>query len=367
MRSPEADKPISEAEADRLFGGLDVVRGIALAVSGGPDSTALLWLVARWIKGLETPPKLIALTVDHGLRTESAREARAVARLAKVLGVEHRTLRWTGRKPKTGIQEAARNARYRLLAQATHDAGAMHLVTAHTLDDQAETVLFRMARGSGIAGLAGMRRFDAVPVPDAPPTHLVRPLLTIAKARLIATLNAAKVPYATDPSNVDPRFARPRFRALMPLLEREGLTAERLGKLAARVERVEDTLFKILNRVQADLWPDPWSDGEPATIDAEAFLDLPQEIGLRLLQRMINLIGNEGPVELGQLETLHADLRASGEGIWLGVGPDPVRRTLAGALVTLRNTKLTVERAPPRRIAAKRPKSVPKTPFTKRR
>src|SRR5205085_1104945 len=179
--------------------------------SGGPDSTALMWLAARWRDDLEKPPKLVAVTIDHGLRKESAREARAVARLAKTLNVEHVTLRWTGRKPKTGIQEAARNARYRLLSEEAHRQNAVYILTAHTQDDQAETVLFRMARGSGVSGLVGMRRLDGLPVTGAKPGHLVRPLLDVPKARLIATLKAAKVSYVVDPSNADPRFARPRF------------------------------------------------------------------------------------------------------------------------------------------------------------
>src|SRR5436190_19972915 len=145
-----ADGPVSPAEARRLLGALDNFPALVLAVSGGPDSTALMWLAARWRDDLDKPPKLVAVTIDHGLRKESAREARAVGRLAKSLNVEHVTLRWSGRKPKTGIQEAARNARYRLLSEEAHRQNAMHIRTAHTLDDQAETVLFRMARGSGI-------------------------------------------------------------------------------------------------------------------------------------------------------------------------------------------------------------------------
>ena len=119
-------------------------------------STALLVLAARWVKRLKRGPKLFAITVNHGLRPEAAREAAAVARLARRLGVSHRTLRWHGRKPRSGLQEAARNARYALLAQAAMHEGIAHILTAHTVDDQAETVLFRMARGSGILGLAGM-------------------------------------------------------------------------------------------------------------------------------------------------------------------------------------------------------------------
>jgi tRNA(Ile)-lysidine synthase len=353
MASDLANKPISASEADSLFGALDEFSPLILAVSGGPDSTALMWLAARWRDVSEKPPKLIAVTVDHGLRKESTREALAVKRLANKLKVEHRTLRWTGRKPKTGIQEAARNARYRLLSQAVNDADARYLLTAHTLDDQAETVLFRMARGSGLAGLAGMSWYGNVPVAEGRGIHLIRPLLEIPKARLIATLKDAKVPYAVDPTNLDSRFARPRVRKLMASLAREGLTAERLAKLAGRVERVEETLFQMLNDVQARLWPGLWEPGDAASVDAEAFVELPDELGLRLLQRMINLIGDEGPAELAQLETLYFEIATWGPDIRTNWPFDPVRRTLAGAMVTLSGTKLTVERAPPRRKPAK--------------
>ena len=134
-----------------------------LAVSGGPDSTALMVLAARWRKALKGKPALLAVTVDHGLRAAAKREAAAVGRLARKLGIAHRTLRWTGVKPKSGLQEAARAARYRLLADAARKAKAAHILTAHTRDDQAETVLIRMSRGSGLSGLAAMARISAVP------------------------------------------------------------------------------------------------------------------------------------------------------------------------------------------------------------
>ena len=125
---------------------------VLVAASGGPDSTALLLLAARWRSALGRGPTLVAVTVDHGLRPEARREALAAKQLARSLGVAHRTLRWTGRKPASGLQGAARDARYRLLAAASRAAGARHVLTGHTLDDQAETVLIRLARGSGVGG-----------------------------------------------------------------------------------------------------------------------------------------------------------------------------------------------------------------------
>ena len=368
MRGPGANDPVSADEAASLFGALSEFPALVLAVSGGPDSTALLWLAARWRGSLERPPKLVAVTIDHGLRKESAREALAVKRLANKLKVEHRTLRWTGAKPTTGIQQAARNARYRLLAEAARKAGARHLLTAHTLDDQAETLLFRMARGSGVSGLAGMSLLDGVPVPEGRGIALIRPFLRIPKTRLIATLDAAGVPYATDPSNADPRFARPRFRALMPALAQEGLTAERLCRLAQRVERVEDALFQIVNKVQFDIGSGDWLDGGPVTFDLPKYAELPDEIAIRLMARAIAATGNEGSAELAQIEELYTGLaREVLPDIRMGFVPARFRRTLAGALVTAETGALTVERAPARKVGAKQGKSTRKGPFTKGR
>src|SRR5437588_867075 len=126
--------------------------------------------------------KLIAVTIDHGLRPEGAREAAAVKRLARRLGVAHRILRWRGTKPKTGLQEAARSVRYRLLGQAAAKAGCAHILTAHTLDDQAETVLFRLARGSGLVGLAGMTHVSPLPMGADRIAFLPRPLVRHPKA-----------------------------------------------------------------------------------------------------------------------------------------------------------------------------------------
>jgi len=328
---------VSASEASALFSELIDTPALVLAVSGGPDSTALMVLAARWRDALAKKPKLIAVTIDHGLRAESKREAADVGRLARKLGIAHRVLRWTGRKPKTGLQEAARAARYLLLAKAAHQEGAAVIVTAHTLDDQAETVLIRLTRGSGVSGLAAMARVAPLPASEAG-IVLVRPLLEVGKARLVATLRKAGIAFADDPSNRDPRYTRVRMRGAMPALEREGLTATRLALLARRVRRAEAALEAVVDAAVAALAP----DAGPVELSVPRFAGLPAEIALRLLGRAIVRVGNEGPVELGKLEALYAGLAAS---------PDAVRfrRTLAGAVITRSGDRLTVERAPARR------------------
>jgi tRNA(Ile)-lysidine synthase len=393
-------RPLSAVDAKDLFADLASAPALVLAVSGGPDSIALLILAARWRAARKRGPKLLAVTIDHGLRAESAAEAKHVARLARRLGVAHRTLHWTGKKPKTGLQEKAREARYRLLAQAGAEAGASHLLTAHTVDDQAETVLMRLLRGSGPAGLGGMAPTSPLPWPSSPSppggkgdggpslaascrnrltqrsrshvpasginlppampadlsaqrrgekeTHsarsiiLVRPFLDVPKARLIATLRAAGIPFAEDPSNMDLRFTRVRLRSLMEGLAPEGLTTARLALLAQRMRRVEAALAKAVDQAASDLSHWPWPKDGPVELDVRGFAALPAEVSLRLLGRAAAQMGNEGPVELGKLETLHAALT--------GAMPPHgrFRRTLAGAMVTLTRDRLMVEPAPAR-------------------
>jgi tRNA(Ile)-lysidine synthase len=342
--------PVSVAEAKALFSDLESSPGLLLAVSGGPDSTALLFLAARWAKSLKQKPKLIAATVDHGLRKESKREAVEVAKLAKTLGVPHRISNWTGKKPKSGIQQSARKARYALLTEVARKAGAAHILTAHTLDDQAETVLMRMARGSGIGGLAGMARRSRLEG-----LVLVRPFLDISKARLVATLKAAKISYADDPSNIDPKYTRARLRPLMASLVGEGLDARRLAVLAARLRRADAALEAETERVIAALSAE-MAEQAAITLPAASFAKLPSEIALRVLGRAVAKHATEGPVELGKLETLLAAVVSAAQQRQKA----PFRRTLAGALVSATGEKIRVEAAPARR------KPPAASPLTKR-
>jgi tRNA(Ile)-lysidine synthase len=345
--------PILAAEAKTLFAPLAHTPALVVAVSGGPDSTALLVLAARWRAALGDGPELVTVTVDHGLRPESAAEARAVKRLAREFGVTHRTVRWEGQKPATGLQQAAREARYALLAAAAKAARARHILTGHTLDDQAETVLIRMMRGSGLTGLGAMAKVTPLdwiaPSPAADDVLLVRPLLGVAKARLLATLARERISFADDPSNRDPRFTRARVRNLMPGLAREGLDVQRLALLARRLQRAEAAIEMAVAVAAAALSEDSWPERGPVRFDAEKFRRLPAEVALRLLGHAIAHTGYEGPVDLGKLEALCEAMARETASAAKG----SLRRTLAGSMVSLAQGQLVVERAPPRR--AKRP------------
>jgi tRNA(Ile)-lysidine synthase len=346
VSAAEDAAPVSAAEAKALFRSLLPAAALVLAVSGGPDSTALLFLAARWRSSLKKGPKLYAVTIDHGLRPESAAEANAVARLARRLGVPHRVLRWEGRKPKTGLQQAARQARYRLLGRCAATVKARHILTAHTLDDQAETVLIRMTRGSGLSGLCGMTHAAPVPAREHAGIVLVRPLLDVPKARLVATLRRAGIEFVDDPSNLDPRFTRARVRQAMPMLAREGLDAHRLALLARRLQRVESALEAAVDAASATLSQMPWSDQASIVFDAKEFARLPAEVGLRLLGRAIVYCGDGGAMRLGRLEALHEALTRAHAGTFTQRAR--WRRSLAGALVTLSRGKVKIERAPAR-------------------
>ncbi|MGP8191246.1 MAG: tRNA lysidine(34) synthetase TilS [Methylovirgula sp.] len=328
------------ADLAARFAPLERARGVLLAVSGGPDSVALMLMAADWAKTGAAPPLFVA-TVDHGLRPESRQEAEQVGLWAGALSLPHRILFWEGAKPKTAIQERAREARYALLCAYAAEIGADYLVTAHHADDQAETILFRLLRGSGISGLAGMpvaaRRGDLI--------HL-RPLLDCPKDALIAFCEARGQPFFRDPSNENPAFARARLRRLEPILAQEGLDRDallRLGRRAARADLALDVYTEKLRAACHATRADGQFSAPFRALGAE-----PAEILGRLIEAEIHALGQalgiDKPLRLDRLETLTASLQAAMQ------KREPWRGSLAGmALVLDREGSLTICRERPRR------------------
>jgi tRNA(Ile)-lysidine synthase len=240
---------------------------IALAVSGGPDSMAMLALAAAAFPGC-----VIAATFDHRLRAEAAAEAALVARVCAALGVPHTTL--TATDPITGssIQMRAREARYAALARWATAEGVYPLLTAHHADDQAETLLMRLNRASGVAGLAGVRavRFD-----DG--VMILRPLLDWRRTELRAIVAEAQIPFVDDPSNRDERHDRVRMRTL--LAETPGLDPAALAASAAFIAEAEEALSLLAAR----LWAERWHGADRAF----AIGDEPRELRRRLVRRAI--------------------------------------------------------------------------------
>ena len=178
-----------------------------------------------------------------------------------------------------------------------------------------------MSRGSGLGGLGAMAR--EAPLPVGGEAVLVRPLLEIPKARLIATLRRARIAFADDPSNRDPRFTRARLREVMCALAREGLDARRLSLLARRLRRAEAAIETAVDGAMAALSPAPWSERGPIVFDADQFNRLPAEVALRLLGRAIARTGDEGSLQLGKLETLYEALKSANAGRRVALAPHP--------------------------------------------
>jgi tRNA(Ile)-lysidine synthase len=317
--------PLADEELDALFASLANASLMALAVSGGADSLALLDAVGRW-RGLH---RVVVLTVDHRLRRGSRAEANAVVAIARQRGLEARVLVWTGPRPASDIESAARSARYRLLLEASRGMGASHLVLAHHRDDLAETFLLRLARGSGVFGLAAMRSQL-----DLGDIVIARPLLKVSKDRLVATTAAAKLQAVDDAMNSDPRFERARVRKLMPLLAGAGLDPSALAATALRLADAADAVDSaasslLAETVEADAFAVAW-------LDPERFRSWPLAVRLRGLTRILAAIGgSEYPPRHERLAMLQD-----------AIIPRPARfkRTLAGTVIEARGERFAFYR-----------------------
>jgi tRNA(Ile)-lysidine synthase len=314
------------AERLEALGGFEARPLIAVAVSGGPDSLALVLLAERWAR--QRGGQAWALTVDHGLRPESAEEARTVAGWLAARAIPHDILVWAGDKPTSGIQEAARDARYRLLAEWCRAHGCLHLLTAHHREDQAETHLIRCRAGSGIDGLAGMSA-----VRELAGCRLVRPLLSVPRARLLALLVEEGQPFLRDPSNLNPAFERARLRAAPEFLggtTLDGVVAELRARGRQRIAR--ERILDRLIAASVALHPAGFGALDPAVI---ATAD--SESAERLLGRVAACVGAARyPARRARLARLRAGLAAR---------PDRAR-TLGGCRFVPWRGRLLVLREP---------------------
>ena len=280
---------------------------LAVAVSGGADSMALCLLGEGWARA--RGGRVTALTVDHGLRPGSGAEARRVKAWLGKRGIPHHVLRWTaagdGEMPGANLQARARVARYRLLAGWCRKRHVLHLLLAHHLEDQAETFLLRLGRGSGIHGLAAMAAVTGIEG-----VRLLRPLLTVPKARLRANLRRRGQAWIEDPSNQDPAFARVRLRALMPVFAGVGMDAQRLTRTANAMGRARRALEEATVTLLAgavEIYPAGYCLVRPDLLRAA-----PDEVALRALARTLTCVGGAVyPPRFDRLERLH---RALAEG-----------------------------------------------------
>lgn len=331
-------KPIADAELEALFAALPAhaIDTVMLAVSGGTDSLAMLHLYARFASHGACPGRALVATVDHGLRPQSAAEAAFVASQAAALGLPHETLVWAGVKPATGRQEAARDARYALLGERlAREPGARRaLLTAHTADDQAETLLMRLARGSSLDGLASI-----TPVRSLEPGGeilLIRPLLAMPRARLAATVAAAGLVPVDDPSNADPTYERSRMRSALYNLAPLGLTSTALARSATRLQRAKAALEAAAVHLEGEVAA--VKPGLCTSFDRTAYVAAPEELRIRLLARALNRHRGAHPkAELAQIESLAAAL--------IEETPNaPRARTVGGCVIEWRGNSITILR-----------------------
>ena len=307
---------------------------LLLAVSGGPDSVALMLLCAQW--SLRRTHAIAVATIDHRLRKESRAEAEEVGRWARALGFEHHLLTWQDEKPQTRLQERARQARYALLTDCARHIGATAIVLAHHSDDQVETILFRLMRGSGVAGLAGMSR-----VARCEDIALLRPLLDFSKEELEGICEQAKHPFFRDPSNEDESFARVRLRKLAPILAAQGLTQDALLRLGSRAARADEalthcaaeTLSRALRRNEASC----------VELDAATLCEAPIEILLRVLAIAIKRLAPDAVLRLERLERASARVAAA------LTAHRSIRTTLADVSIEANDERIRLRPAPPRR------------------
>jgi len=318
-----------DEEIAALFEPLKTLPALAVGVSGGPDSMALLLLLAAWRARLgELAPEIHVLSVDHGLRAEAKDEVEMVAGICRQYGLPHKTFSWTGAKPEGNISAQAREARYDLMTEWCVSQQISHLLVAHSLDDQAETVLLRLARGSGVDGLSAMavsRKWNT--------TTIYRPLLGVKRSALVQLVKSVPVAFVDDASNHDLKYDRVRFRRAMEILEPLGITSEGLAETAVRLAQARAALdtgcAQALGQAVAVY------DAGYCIVYPRQLQSYPYEIKRRVLGRLLCAVAGR------PYAPPHASLDSLLD--WLGA-PSRANRTLGGCLLMPRGDEIWMMR-----------------------
>ena len=251
---------------------------LAVAVSGGIDSIALLYWLA------EIGADIVCLHVNHGLRDAAKVEEDYVRDTCKKLNVPFFVFRWSGEKPKTGVEAAARAARYKMMTDFCHENGIEYLLTAHQADDQIETFLMNLGRGSGVFGLSSMQ-----PIAERDGIKIVRPLLNVFRAELQEYLDTRGIKYFTDEMNLDTRYTRVRIRQNRHLLhDKLGISDERILLAIENLNRVRCTIANDVDKLVADVM------GNNFAMFRDSFLfDLGGDVRLKFIGTLIQKIGGD--------------------------------------------------------------------------
>ncbi len=310
-------------------------------------------LLADWAKaqGREAP---IVLTVDHKLQKNSTANAKQVVAWANRAGLEAHVLTWKGTKPKSDIEAEARTARYRLMGDWCRKRDIAALYVGHTRDDQAETFLLRLARGSGLDGLAAMRPVAPYPVLGFRDLQVIRPLMVFERDALRSHLTARAQEWFDDPMNSDPRFGRVRLRVAMEHLKGAGLPPGRIADAAAHLARVREALEAVTAAVLRRACR---AEGEAVLVETAALLAAPREVGLRALAQLLMGVSRQAyRPRFERLERLYDAIAAGqvGAGRTLHgcrIGPAPNSEAYFGT------DTLKIVREPGRKSAQKGPKS----------
>ena len=345
---PAADQealPVSDEQFADTVGEFSKLSHLALAVSGGADSTFLMCMFARQ-QGLHEKhgthfPHLSVLTVDHGLRPASSDEVKIVVQKAKSLGLPVKALKWEHAGITSGVQDQARRARYRLMIEAVKEIGADALLTAHNLEDQVETMLMRMGRGSGIDGLSGMTRTI-----ETDGIKIIRPMLGISRKQILATLKHLDETWIEDPSNQDDRFERVRIRELIGHLSAADIVPEKLALSIERLGRAKQALNYYTDQFIAKHVEQHTSGF--CEINRDEFVNLPEDVAIRVVNSLLQKYGGGSDYSsLSSLEELFD---------WLNRAPyredsenrTASGRTLSGCLLRLRKKSILIGRDPGR-------------------